>query len=130
MPKVSSESAAHVDDHGPVEDRHEDIDGYTINFLTFRESIDGTPLFHGLPGDSCNCPHWGYVIRGKLMFRLPDRDEMFEAGDAFYLPPGHIPIVEAGTEYVQFSPAEELRAVADTMAENMQRLQAQAASGP
>jgi hypothetical protein len=130
MPKVSSESAAHVDDHGPVEDRHEDIDGYTINFLTFRESIDGTPLFHGLPGDSCNCPHWGYVIRGKLTFRLPDRDEVFETGDAFYLPPGHIPIVEAGTEYVQFSPAEELRAVADTMAENMQRLQAQAASGP
>jgi len=130
MPKVSSESAAHVDDHGPVEDRHEDIDGYTINFLTFRESIDGTPLFHGLPGDSCNCPHWGYVIRGKLTFRLPDRDEMFEAGDAFYLPPGHIPIVEAGTEYVQFSPAEELHAVAATMAENMQRLQAQAASGP
>ena len=34
MPKVSRESAAHVENHGPVEDRHEDIDGYTVNFLT------------------------------------------------------------------------------------------------
>src|SRR4051794_4328805 len=128
MPKVSSESAAQVDDHGPVEDRHEDIDGYTVNFLTFRESVDATPLLHGLPGDRCNCPHWGNVLKGRLTYRLADREEVFEAGDAFYLPPGHIPVVDSGTEFVQFSPAEELRAVATTMAENMERLRAQAAS--
>ncbi len=33
------------------------------------------------------------------------------AGDAFYLPPGHVPAAEAGTEFVQFSPATELAAV-------------------
>ena len=30
MPKVSKETAANVDDHGIVEDRHEDFDGHTI----------------------------------------------------------------------------------------------------
>ena len=36
MPKVSMASAAHVEDHGTVVDRREDLDGYTVNFVTFR----------------------------------------------------------------------------------------------
>ena len=51
MLKVSRESAEHVEDHGPVEDRHQDGDGYTINFVTFEADVDGTPLLKGLPGD-------------------------------------------------------------------------------
>jgi hypothetical protein len=57
MPKVSKESAAHVENHGPVEDRHEGLDDYTVNFLTMGQTIDATPLFKGLPGDRCSCPH-------------------------------------------------------------------------
>jgi hypothetical protein len=63
MPKVSKDSAAHVEQHGPVEDRHEDLDGYTVNFVSFAQDIDATPLLKGLPDDSCPCPHWGYVSR-------------------------------------------------------------------
>ena len=120
MPKVSKESAAHVEDHGPLEDRHEEVSEYTINFVTFRQDVDGTPLLKGLPGDSCDCPHWGYVIKGKLTYRFADHDEVTEAGDAFYTPPGHIPIAAAGTEFVQFSPSLELQAVAAAMLKNMQ----------
>ena len=109
MPKVSKESAAHVESHGPVEDRHEDVEGYTINFLSFGVDIDATPLMQGLPGDRCPCPHWGYVLKGRLTYRFEDHDEIVEAGDAFYLPPGHIPVVEAGTELVQFSPGARAR---------------------
>jgi mannose-6-phosphate isomerase-like protein (cupin superfamily) len=123
MPKVSKDSAAHVEQHGPVEDRHEDLDGYTVNFVSFAQDIDATPLLKGLPDDSCQCPHWGYVLEGRVTFRFADRDEVFEAGDAFYLPPGHIPVVQAGTAYVQFSPSEDLRAVAETMARNAQAMQ-------
>ena len=123
MPKVSKESAAHVEDHGPVEDRHEDVDGYTINFVSFREDIDGTPLLRGLPGDSCQCPHWGYVLKGRLTFRFADHEEVFEAGDAFYLPPGHVPLADADSEYVQFSPAEPLRETEAAMMRNMQAMQ-------
>ncbi len=47
MPKVSKESAAQVDDHGLVEDRHEDVDGYTVNFVSFRQDVDATPLLKG-----------------------------------------------------------------------------------
>jgi mannose-6-phosphate isomerase-like protein (cupin superfamily) len=119
MPKVSKDSAAHVEDHGPVEDRHEDLDGYTVNFVSFKTDIDGTPLLKGLPDDRCPCPHWGYVLKGRLTFRFADHDEVFEAGDAFYLPPGHAPLAEAGSEYVQFSPAKELREVSETMMRNM-----------
>ena len=34
MPKVSKDSAANVERHGPVDDRHEDLDGYTVNFVS------------------------------------------------------------------------------------------------
>ena len=123
MPKVSRESAAQVEDHGPVEDRHEDVDGYTIQFVSFRADIDGTPLMKGLPGDACPCPHWGYVVKGRVTYRFADHDEVFEAGDAFYLPPGHIPLADAGSEILQFSPAEQLHVVAETMTRNAMQMQ-------
>ena len=124
MPKVSRDSAAHVEDHGPVEDRHEDLDGYTVNFVSFRADIDGTPLLKGQPDDSCQCPHWGYVVKGRLTYRFADHEEIFEAGDAFYLPPGHVPLAEAGSELIQFSPAAELKLVEAAMMENMRAMQA------
>ena len=96
-----------------------------MNFTTFREDIDATPLMKGLPDDRCQCPHWGYVIDGKLTFRYADREEVFEAGDAFYTPPGHVPVKhEPGTEVVMFSPADELRKTEAVMMRNMQEMQA------
>jgi hypothetical protein len=122
MPKVSKDSVSNVEDHGPVVDRHEDIDGYTVNFLSFDQDIDTTPMLKGLPGDSCHCPHWGYVLKGRMTFRFADHEEVFEAGDAFYLPPGHVQLVEAGTEYLQFSPAEKLREVSAVLVQNARRM--------
>ena len=43
--------------------------------------------------------------------------------DAFYLPPGHAPEAEAGTELVQFSPAAELAAVMAELKQNLQAAQ-------
>ena len=122
MPKVSKSSAAHVENQGPVEDRHEDLDDYTVNFLSFGQTIDATPLLKGLPNDRCSSPHWGYVFNGKVTFRFGDHDEVFEAGDAFYVPAGHTPVIEEGTEYVQFSPSSELHAVSEVMTRNAQAL--------
>jgi hypothetical protein len=123
MPKVSKDSAEHRDDHGVVEDRHEDIDGYTVNFVSFRQDVDGAPLLTGLPGDRCPCPHWGYVLKGRLTYRFADHDEVFAAGDAFYLPPGHVPVADAGSEIVQFSPSEQLREVDAVMLKNVLAMQ-------
>ena len=61
MPKVSKESATQGGEYGPVTDRADDIEGYTVSFMSFHEDIDATPLMKGLPDDRCQCPHWGYV---------------------------------------------------------------------
>jgi hypothetical protein len=125
MPKVSKESATQGADHGPVDDRSDELEDYTVNFVTFRQDIDATPLLKGLPDDRCQCPHWGYVIKGRITMRYADREEVFEAGDAWYAPPGHVPVQhEPSTEIVQFSPTEPLRETEAAMAKNMQAMQA------
>lgn len=124
MPKASQGSATQGGDHGAVVDRSEGLGDYTVNFLTFREDIDQTHLLKGLADDRCQCPHWGYVTKGRLTYRFADHEEVFEAGDAFYLPPGHIGVGnEPGTEYVQFSPTDELQKVSSVIMKNMERAQ-------
>jgi hypothetical protein len=110
MPKVSWDSATKSEEVGPVRDRFEVFDGYSINFTVFDEDIDATSLLRGLPDDRCQCPHWGYVIKGSMTVRFPDREEVYNAGEAFYTPPGHTPLKhQANTEVVMFSPEAELR---------------------
>jgi hypothetical protein len=49
---------------------------------------------------------------------------VFTAGEAFYTPPGHIPVKHApGTELVVFSPTEELQVTEQAMQRNMRALQ-------
>jgi hypothetical protein len=124
MPKVSRDSAPQRQEAGPVVDLRGELDGYTVSFTSVLEDIDATPLMKGLPDDRCPCPHWGYVLKGRMTARYADRDEVFEAGDAFYAPPGHIPVQnEPGTEFVSFSPSEELRTADAVMMKNMQAMQ-------
>jgi hypothetical protein len=121
MPKISKQTATGGGDFGLVVERSEDLDGYTVNFVTFREDLDHTPLLRGLPNDQCQCAHWGYVIKGRLTFRFDDREEVFQAGDAFFAPPGHIPVQnEPNTEYLQFSPADELRKTQEVIMSNLE----------
>ena len=59
-----------------------------------------------------------------MTIRFGDRDEVYETGDAFYTPPGHIPVShEPGTEFVMFSPAKELNETEAVMMKNMQAMQ-------
>src|SRR3954470_13966896 len=107
MPKVSKQSASQVQDMGVLESRSEQLGEYIVEFTSFREDVDATPLFRGLPEDRCQSPHWGYVERGSVTFRYADHDEVYEAGDAYYAPPGHVPVIAAGTEIVEFSPTDD-----------------------
>jgi Cupin domain len=125
MPKVSKDSATQGGEFGPVTDRSDQLEGYTVNFTSFADDFDATPLLKGAPDDRCQCPHWGYVLSGKVTFAFADREEIFEAGDAFYTPPGHIPVKhEPGTKFVMFSPAEELKKTEEVMMKNMQAMEA------
>ena len=123
MPKLSKETAPQVEDMGPMTGRYGELDGYTVGFEEFREDADGTPLFKGLPDDRCQSPHWGYVVRGSVTFRYADHDETYEAGDAYYAPPGHIPVIKAGTEVVEFSPTGPYEQTMAVVAQNLASLQ-------
>ena len=125
MPKVSKESAPGGGDFGPVTDRSGELDGNTVNFGSFANDMDQTPMLKGLPDDRCQCPHWGYVLKGSFTYRCGDREEVFRAGDAFYLAPGHVGVGnEPGSEMVQFSPAEELKKTEEVIMKNMRAMQA------
>src|SRR5207247_8554421 len=67
---------------------------------------DLTELLKGLPGDVCPSPHWGYVLKGRMWWRFPDREESFGPGEAFYVEPGHTSGADAGSEFVVFAPSE------------------------
>ncbi len=70
--------------------------------------FDGSPFFAALPEGMCPVPHWGYVSKGRVRIRYRDREEVIEAGQAFYLEPGHIPFADEDSELVYFSPADEM----------------------
>jgi quercetin dioxygenase-like cupin family protein len=63
------------------------------------------------------------VVTGKVTFTYADREETYEAGDAYYAPPGHIPAVVAGTEVIEFSPTEEYGRTLEAVAKNLAVLQ-------
>jgi hypothetical protein len=126
MPKVSKETASDVREMGPVTDRRAEMNGYTVEFVSFAADADLDGPLQALPGGFCQCPHWGYVIAGRMRFVFADHEEVYEAGDAYYQPPGHRPYVDAGTEILQFSPTEELAALERAIAEWMSAQQAAA----
>jgi len=94
VPKLSKDSAPDVQDAGPAIDRSGDLDDTTVSFVTIRQGHSLAPLLRGLPGDSCQCPHWGYLLAGKITVSYADREETYQAGDAFYMTPGHVPAAE------------------------------------
>jgi hypothetical protein len=66
------------------------------------------------------------VVSGRIVFRYVDRDETFRAGDAYYGAPGHLPLVFAGSEVIEFSPTELLNQTMSVVARNMNSADAQA----
>ena len=85
-------------------------------YFTLSAGVDTTPLFQGLEGDLCQCPHWGFVIRGQLTTTdAIGVQETAKANDLFYWPPGHNVKVDADAEIVMFSPQHEHSDVIDHM---------------
>lgn len=119
MPSANRVTTAVAIDADDIVGRYAPLDGYTVGFETFRQDVDPAAYFVGLPDDRCGCPHWGVVTDGQLTFRWSDHEETYVAGDAYYAPPGHLPLVTAGTSIVEFSPARELEATMAVVEQNM-----------
>ena len=121
MPKASKQTASETVKVEGYEGHIETLEGgYTVAFETYTQDADLTPFFKGLPDDRCQAEHWGYVINGKLTFRSADGEETFETGDAYYVPPGHTPMLYAGTEVIEFSPTDELKRTLEVVTKNME----------
>lgn len=92
---------------------------YTVGFERYTAHSDMAELFKGLPDDRCQCPHWGYVIAGQITYHTADGDEVFTAGDAYYVGPGHTPEIFPATELVEFHPTVELTKTLEVVERNM-----------
>jgi hypothetical protein len=87
-------------------------------YFSLSAGVDTTPLFSGLKGNSCQCPHWGYVLKGELTTTDADGiQETVVANDMFYWPPGHNVRVNADAEIIMFSPQDEHTHVINHMIE-------------
>src|SRR3712207_5026862 len=111
-----------------------DADGYTsrkvewgdmtIEFWTATADADPSEFFKGLPDDRCQCPHYGYLISGRITYRFGDREEVYSAGDVYYVAPGHLPMIQAGSEGIEFSPKVQFDQTMEVVGRNVQALMA------
>lgn len=77
-------------------------------YFSLSAGVDTTPLFKGLEEDQCQCPHWGFVLQGRLTTTdASGVEETVEENDLFYWPPGHNVRVDEDAEIVMFSPQHE-----------------------
>ncbi len=106
-----------VDD---IETRGTEWGEQLVRHLDLPPGIDFTPLFRGLPGDMCQCPHWGYVLSGSIHLRFADgTEEVTSAGEAYYWPAGHTGWSDEGVTFFEVSPAAALRPVMEHLAQQL-----------
>lgn len=100
-----------------------DVNGFDMisgEYFSLAAGVDTTPLFEGLEDNLCQCPHWGYVLAGRLTTTdATGERETVEAGDLFYWPPGHNVKVDDDAEIVMFSPQREHSNVIEHMIEKV-----------
>jgi hypothetical protein len=123
MPKVSKATASSHQVIPGYADVHEhEIGDWTVSMESNFTDMDLAPFFKGAPNDQCQATHMGYVLKGKFGVRRADGvEEIFEAGEAFIIEPGHTPMAFAGSEYVAFTPTEESKQEAAVIMPNMMK---------
>ncbi len=101
-----------------------EMNGYgpiSAEYFTLAAGVDTTPLFVGLDGDLCQCPHWGFVVRGQLTTTdAAGAQETVSTNDLFHWPSGHNVKVDADAEIVMFSPQHAHTHVIDHMIAKVQ----------
>jgi hypothetical protein len=90
-----------------------------VGYETFKKEVDLQPLLTGLPGNSCQSRHWGYVLKGGFEVKYSDHTETCREGEVYYMAPGHVARIFAGTELVEFSPTEEEEKMRDAIRKNV-----------
>lgn len=80
----------------------------SCEFFSLSAGVDTTPLFIGLEGNLCQCPHWGYVLKGQITTTNAEGvQETVSTNDLFFWPAGHNVKVDEDAEIIMFSPQHE-----------------------
>ena len=91
-----------------------------VSLITCHRKLDIAPLLKGLPDDLCQCPHWGYLVKGKALLRLADGEEIIiNGGDLYYCPPGHKLYALEDFENIEFNPAAEAKMTLERFTANI-----------
>jgi hypothetical protein len=87
-----------------------DWGGMTIAVNASPKGADLAPLLIGLKNNSCQVPHWGYILKGSLRLEYDDGNVVvLKEGDLFYMAPGHKGSVVEDLKLLDFSPQEEFK---------------------
>jgi hypothetical protein len=125
MPSASKTTAARIASGPGYEGRFAELGDYTVAFERFTSTGDLAPLFRGPPDNRCQAPHSGVVLTGRLTFTYAGGQDVIEAGEAYYAPPGHTPAADPGTETIESSPTEELHKTMAVVMKNAEALGAE-----
>ena len=102
---------------GAIETRGVEWGDQLVRHIDLPPGTDFTPLLKGLPGDRCECPHWGYVLAGSIRLRYADgTEEVTKAGEVYYWPGGHTAWTDEGVTFIEFSLTDEIRPVLEHLA--------------
>ena len=114
MQAISKPNAPVAIEGDGVELRAHDLGGgMSAVFVRVPAGADFRPALAGLPGDLCQCPHGGYMLKGRVKMHTTNGSHVYEAGEAYYWAPGHAPEALEDCEYVEFSPTDEFNHVLD-----------------
>lgn len=90
-----------------------------------QAGVDISPLLVGLEDDLCQCPHWGYVVSGRVIVSYGDgTTETCSGGELIHWPAGHSVRAEEDSELVLFSPQVDHQPVIAHMGERLATLPA------
>ncbi|WP_144902779.1 cupin domain-containing protein [Halobellus captivus] len=93
-----------------------------VGYETYLKEYDDAPLLMGLPNDRCQCPHWGYLLSGRMTVRYANYEEVVEAGSVYYMSPDHSIKVDPGTVLIEFSPLDEWEKLMEVAEKNIAEL--------
>ena len=106
-----------------------EYEGRSVDSGNFRIAFESMPAqfppdespFKGLPGDRCQCDHWGCVFAGSFRVTYNDGgdEEIVRTGDAYHLRPGHFVQTLEQVELLELSPVAEHDRTMATLARNV-----------
>ena len=98
-----------------------EFDGVAVFCTRVPRGFDLDGMLRGLPDNLCPCPHWGYVLQGRMRVRYADgSEEEIKGGDVYYLRAGHTAVIEEDAVSVDFSPIGPWRQLMQHFAAKMQ----------